>query len=441
MSNNQPTNYPRTRKATALQNTVGRDVTVSSSQIPSSAQRERASRRNEPPRSAHIPSTEEVPSRLSEGTINLPTSVGTGGPALVFAPGQIDPTMLAPSMQGFPLPTSTNPGRPSTPLRIHHVSDSVTYFTTPSSHHSGSYTEALPVDEPHTVEEAYRYLQMDLEAVRILPVEKWALCCLNIDINKGPEKLLPEVRKAFREYLEIVDDAKNEKDPRLYPALVATFDLCTNGDSDTLVFYRQDPSKIAGSLVLESPDIGAVFKELLEDPTKVKRKNLELKDSERTMWAHMHGLIEVKHQHGAIVDGEFGRDAGKIFRMKKDQEQAKVTSDKSKVNKNTNKRDRDDSDVDEDITKPASKTRRSDTPVQSTSSRVSSQHTFEDDLKRTKKDLAKKARQQLGGYARDALSFGFPRSHFILFIVDSKLVRGIFYDRSVAMNPQLLSLG
>ncbi|KAJ3927484.1 MAG: hypothetical protein NXY57DRAFT_1042387, partial [Lentinula lateritia] len=441
MSNNQPTNYPRTRKATALQNTGARDVTVSSSQVPSSAQRERASRRNEPSRSAHIPSTEEVPSRLSEGTINLPTSVGTGGPALISAPGQIDPTMLAPSMQGFPLPTGTNPERPATPLRIHHVSDSVTYFATPSSHHSGSYTGALPVDEPHTVEEAYRYLQMDLEAVRILPVEKWALCCLNIDINKGREKLLPGVEKAFDKYLEIVDDAKNEKDPRLYPALVATFDLCTNGDSDTLVFYRQDPSKIAGSLVLESPDIGAVFKELLEDPNKVKRKNLELKEGERTMWAHTHGFIEVKHQHGVIVDGEFGRDAGKIYRMKKDQEQAKVTSNKSKVNKNTNKRDRDDSDVDEDINKPVSKTRRSNTPVQSTSnSRVPSQHTFEDDPKRTKEGLAKRARQQLGGYARDALSFGFPRSHFILFIVDSKLVRGIFYDRSAIVESGILDL-
>lgn len=31
--------------------------------------------------------------------------------------------------------------------------------------------------------------------------------------------------------------------------------------------------------------------------------------------------------------------------MKKDQEQAKVTSNKSKVNKNTNKRDRDDSGI------------------------------------------------------------------------------------------------
>ncbi|KAJ3854573.1 hypothetical protein EV368DRAFT_80494 [Lentinula lateritia] len=193
---NQPTNYPKTRKATASQNTGRRDITVSSSQVPSSAQRGRASQRNEPPRSAHIPSTEEAPSRLSEGgTTNLPTSVGTGGPTLVFAPGQIDPMMLAPSMQGFPLPTGTNPERPSTPLRIHHVSDSVTYFATPSSHHSGSYTGALPVDEPHTVEEAYRYLQMDLEAVRILPVEKWASCCLNIDINKGRKKLLSEVEK------------------------------------------------------------------------------------------------------------------------------------------------------------------------------------------------------------------------------------------------------
>ncbi|KAJ3900557.1 hypothetical protein F5879DRAFT_907206 [Lentinula edodes] len=127
--------------------------------------------------------------------------------------------------------------------------------------------------------------------------------------------------------------------------------------------------------------------------------------------------------------------------MKKDQEQAKVTSNKSKVNKNTNKRDRDDSDVDEDINKPVSKTRRSNTPVQSTSnSRVSSQHTFEDDLKRTKEGLAKKARQQLGGYARDALSFGFPRSHFILFIVDSKLVRGIFYDRSAIVESGILDL-
>ncbi|KAJ3904165.1 hypothetical protein F5879DRAFT_922469 [Lentinula edodes] len=98
--------------------------------------------------------------------------------------------------------------------------------------------------------------------------------------------------------------------------------------------------------------------------------------------------------------------------------------------------------VDEDINKPVSKTRRSNTPVQSTSSsRVSSQDTFEDDLKRTKKGLAKKARQQLGGYARDAISFGFPRSHFILFIVDSKLVRGIFYDRSAIVEYGILDLG
>lgn len=40
-------------------------------------------------------------------------------------------------------------------------------------------------------------------------------------------------------------------------------------------------------------------------------------------------------------------------------------------------------------------------------------------------------RTQTGGYACDILSTGVLRSHVHIFLVDSTLVRGIFYDHSV----------
>ncbi|KAJ4483914.1 hypothetical protein J3R30DRAFT_3368102 [Lentinula aciculospora] len=47
---------------------------------------------------------------------------------------------------------------------------------------------------------------------------------------------------------------------------------------------------------------------------------------------------------------------------------------------------------------------------------------------------------QVAGYARDVLSHGIIRSHVIVFLVDSKLVRGIFYDRSGIFESAVLNL-
>ncbi|KAJ3996298.1 hypothetical protein F5050DRAFT_1902836 [Lentinula boryana] len=46
---------------------------------------------------------------------------------------------------------------------------------------------------------------------------------------------------------------------------------------------------------------------------------------------------------------------------------------------------------------------------------------------------------QVAGYARDMVSYGLPRSHVFLFVVDSHLARAIFYDRSAIVESKLLN--
>ncbi|KAJ4469222.1 hypothetical protein J3R30DRAFT_3214926, partial [Lentinula aciculospora] len=281
----------------------------------------------------------------------------------------------------------------------------------------------------YTVDEVNKYLEQDLLGARILPTEQWAHDGLNLDLNKDDYQLPSHVRDKFASYLKVVGEAKNERDEHLYPALVDLLNSISDGEqNERIIFYKQDAVPVRGSHVMQIPDIGAVFQGLIK-----KEDTSHPPTSGRIVWGHLCTIVEGKLEGGKMVLAECG-----FFHFS-----SVLSASKNSI-----------SNLDEDTSDRASKTRRTNTSQTSTTeSRVPSTEGgapvsvpgAEDAGPHKVKPAPPRAtplgaRTQVAGYARDVLSHGVLRSHVIMFLVDSKLVRSIFYDRSAIVESGVLNL-
>ncbi|KAJ4481247.1 hypothetical protein J3R30DRAFT_3700896 [Lentinula aciculospora] len=353
------------------------------------------------------------------------------------------------SEQVYPLPDRQVRQTTPEPEKRHPISASAV-LETPFGKKSSSYTPSLSYDKKHTVDEANIYLDNDLAFnVRVLPVNEWTKHCLNLDLDKDSYNLSPTVEDSFAQYLEAVDTATSEKDPKLYSALIDLLNSISNGDTeDKIIFYLQDPTPVRGSLVGQTPDIGAVFKGLLENEN-VK----DLKNDGKIVWGHMASLVEGKLAKGRMIRSEIGVHVKKESMAKSTPiapgSKGKQRESSSKTKSNANKKRSRDGDADERV----SKTRRTTddsvpAPIKSDvpagTDRAARDPTSESQPHKLKDPPPRNSREgvrtQVAGYARDMLSHGLLRTHVILFVVDSQLVRGFFYDRSIIVESELLDL-
>ncbi|KAJ3794535.1 hypothetical protein GGU11DRAFT_310587 [Lentinula aff. detonsa] len=103
-----------------------------------------------------------------------------------------------------------------------------------------------------------------------------------------------KVKRAFNKYERVVDEARSEKDPRVYIALIELLNAISH---DKLRFYGQAFGMVQGSLVNQSPDIAGVLKELALDldDEDIKKK---------VMWAHLMMIVESKITKGRLIKPE-----------------------------------------------------------------------------------------------------------------------------------------
>ncbi|KAJ4500873.1 hypothetical protein C8R41DRAFT_809246 [Lentinula lateritia] len=86
-------------------------------------------------------------------------------------------------------------------------------------------------------------------------------------------------------------------DKELYKSLIALLNEL-RGNSENIVFYKQDAIPVRGSLVKQTPDIGAVFKELVESRDLLA---LPHASDEKIFWGLIHTFVEVKHEDGKMI--------------------------------------------------------------------------------------------------------------------------------------------
>ncbi|KAJ3990731.1 hypothetical protein F5050DRAFT_1716666 [Lentinula boryana] len=112
-----------------------------------------------------------------------------------------------------------------------------------------------------------------------------------------------KVEETFDTYLRVVKAAKNEFDPKVYPALIALLNVIP---SDHTIFYKQDHIQVGGSLVGQIPDIGIILKELAGDGDVYQA----LRDKEKKiLWGHLLTIVKDKVTKGKLITPEFGKDA------------------------------------------------------------------------------------------------------------------------------------
>ncbi|KAJ3983065.1 hypothetical protein F5890DRAFT_1587080 [Lentinula detonsa] len=336
------------------------------------------------------------------------------------------------------------------------------HLSTPHSHYSSSYTAAVPPgDKKYLVSETNRYLQGDLRLVRILPVEKFAEIALKLDIEE--EYIMSkEVKRAFDKYQRVVDQARSEKDPRVYIALIELLNAISH---NKLTFYGQAFGMVQGSLVNQSPDIAGVLKELADlgddSDEDIKKKVMEdLK--KKVMWAHLMMIVESKITKGRLIKPEFGQDKDAQIDPEPevdDVEEPLSNSDsdatserESQQRQGSQKRPREEEPTLGVVRGRALKASRTSSTSQPHSGNSSTdpsglEHTYAtqagpDRLAElpVKRDTPEGVRSQVMGYARDMLSYGLPRSHVVNFLVDSQFARCIYYDRSLILESKLLNL-
>ncbi|KAJ3901621.1 hypothetical protein F5879DRAFT_1003770 [Lentinula edodes] len=321
--------------------------------------------------------------------------------------------------------------------------------STPFSHHSSSYSAtALSNDKKYKVEEANKYLMGDLANVRTLPVKEWASLSLNLDVDKDTYELTENIKKKFQDYLKAVKNAKNEMDKELYKSLIALLNEL-RGNSENIVFYKQDAIPVRGSLVKQTPDIGAVFKELVESRDLLA---LPHASDEKIFWGLIHTFVEVKHEDGKMIRDDFGADANWSTNKEKNPQNSESGSGQKRVRE---------ADSLNETSGRARKAMRSssshqmttvedsnvdDVPLKARPMPLSMQQYIEqqgnpqDISPAPDRNTPEGVRTQTAGYARDILSNGLPRRHVHSFIVDSTLVRGIFYDHSIIVESAVLNL-
>ncbi|KAJ3829588.1 hypothetical protein F5880DRAFT_1521559 [Lentinula raphanica] len=294
------------------------------------------------------------------------------------------------------------------------------YQTTPNSNHSNSYAPALPPGEKYAVKKANKYLKVDLKHTRMLPVEEFAKCALNLDVNEDNFQITGPVEAAFTEYLDVVKSAKNEKDKRVYPALVNLLNTLPN---DKVKFYCQDHHEVRGSLVGQIPDVGGIYKELAADQDV---RFIPHTDGQAVLWSHMVMIVENKIEKGRMVIPEFDIEA------KMAAQEAKV-GDKRPLGKETGPEG------------PPTKTSRKglDIPEIKTSS---SSYEYPMGLgpegieEAPDRKTPGGTRTQCMGYSRDVMCWGVFRSHVYLILIDSEFLRIILYDHSAIVESGLLDL-
>ncbi|KAJ3863509.1 hypothetical protein EV359DRAFT_82319, partial [Lentinula novae-zelandiae] len=320
--------------------------------------------------------------------------------------------------------------------------------STPFSHHSSSYSAtALSNDEKYKVEEANQYLMGDLANVRTLPVKEWASLSLNLDVDKDTYQLTENIKKKFQEYLKAVKNAKNERDKELYKSLIALLNEL-RGNSENMVFYKQDAIPVRGSLVKQTPDIGAIFKELVESRDLLA---LPHASDEKIFWGLILIFVEVKHDYGKMIRDDFGADAN-------------WSTNKGKTPQGSGsgqKRVRESDSLNETSGRAMKAMRSSSSHHQMTTAEDSNVNDVQPEARSISRSMQQYIEQQenpqniwpapdrntpegvrtqTAGYARDVLSNGLPRRHVHSFIVDSTFVRGIFYDHSIIVESAVLNL-
>ncbi|KAJ3912995.1 hypothetical protein F5877DRAFT_71931 [Lentinula edodes] len=321
------------------------------------------------------------------------------------------------------------PPVPVTPERKA-VTDSTPAKSTPHSNHSSSFSStALLNDRQYKVDEANKYLIGDLANVRTLPVKEWSLLSLNLDLDKDTYQLSEQVKKKFQNYLNAETKAKRETDPELYNSLIALLNEL-KGNSRNIVFYRQDVVPVRGSPVKQKPDIGAVFKELIgsRDPLVLAQAS-----DEKIFWGLIILLIEVKHEKGKLIRDDFGIDAKWKKGKNSGKKRVKGADEASGRAPKANSRSKSAGDISNVPPKLKSM------PVSTKEYRKKQRDTQNVPLP-PDRNTPEGVRTQTGGYACDILSTGVLRSHVHIFIVDSTLVRGIFYDHSIIVESAVLNL-
>ncbi|KAJ3849331.1 hypothetical protein EV368DRAFT_47500 [Lentinula lateritia] len=303
--------------------------------------------------------------------------------------------------------------------------------STPFSHHSSSYSAtALSNDKKYKVEEANKYLMGDLANVRTLRVKEWASLSLNLDVDKDTYELTENIKKKFQDYLEAVKNAKNEMDKELYKSLIALLNEL-RGNSENIVFYKQDAIPVRGSLVKQTPDIGAVSKELVEFRDLLA---LPHASDEKIFWGLIHTFVEVKHEDGKMI-----RDDCELLHSKLDcfryvdiplqsvpMQTGVPTQGKPLRVPGADKSDSLLYKVSAGLTVGSARS-----ISRSMRQYIEQQENPQNIWPAPDRNTPEGVRTQTAGYARDILSNGLPRRHVHSFIVDSTLVRGIFYDHSV----------
>ncbi|KAJ3798926.1 hypothetical protein GGU11DRAFT_807886 [Lentinula aff. detonsa] len=366
-------------------------------------------------------------------------------------------------------PEQTALQRPNTPER-QHKQVTKDLESTPHSHGSSSFTSALPPGRKYHVDEANKYLHADLLHTRILPVKEFTMHTLNLNVDKDTYVMSREVEEKFDTYLRVVEAARNE----LYPALLALLNVIP---SNHTTFYKQDHIQVGGSLVGQIPDIGVILKELAGDGDVYQA----LRDQKKKiLWGHLLMVVEDKVRKGKAITPEFGKDGTQKWSKEDEdlegfeEEEMPQGSKEEEIPEGSEQHEG--SKEEEDFKGSDVSTSRSDaaynllprrtggqnqneptgeaaletthrpntfqyqTPMSVSSSQSSTSYLYEkmrryNRLPQLPKRLsAQGVRMQVAGYARDIVSYGLPRSHVFLFVVDSHLARVIFYDRSVAVT-------
>ncbi|KAJ3893222.1 hypothetical protein GG344DRAFT_43743 [Lentinula edodes] len=300
--------------------------------------------------------------------------------------------------------------------------------STPFSHHSSSYSAtALSNDKKYKVEEANKYLMGDLANVRTLPVKEWASLSLNLDVDKDTYELTENIKQKFQDYLKAVKNAKNEMDKELYKSLIALLNEL-RGNSENIVFYKQDAIPVRGSLVKQTPDIGAVFKELVESRDLLA---LPHASDEKIFWGLIHTFVEVKHEDGKMI-----RDDCELLHSDLDCF-SYVDIPFSRCRCKVEYQQREKPSGFRERTKASTRSRPMPLSMQQY---IEQQGNPQDISPAPDRNTPEGVRTQTAGYARDILSNGLPRRHVHSFIVDSTLVRGIFYDHSIIVESAVLNL-
>ncbi|KAJ3711389.1 hypothetical protein C8R42DRAFT_728726 [Lentinula raphanica] len=335
--------------------------------------------------------------------------------------------------------------RETTPDRSKQGSSNTRLPITPQAPHSGSYTSALAPREKYVVDLANKYLHADMAHVKILPVREFAKDVLNLDLDdKTDYKVSGKRERAFEQYLKTVDHAKNERDENLYPDLIHLLNRLPSKETNQVVFYVQDPKEVRGSHVGHKPDIGAVFKELAEGES---RKRLSRKEGNTVLWGHLLTVVECKVAKGKLLEWEY--EPGRNLEARGTAQSSTSSTGSGRISKRARAESTDE--VLETTEKRASKASRSSSTSDVHSSTSintelnSSAYSYPQELsnpilaKMKDRKEAPTVRRQAFGYGRDLRCFGVPRDFVTLFLIDSHLVRALFYDHSIVVESKACS--